>query len=246
MSRRDSVCSERGKTIGSPTSLNYTKAGPGTGSMASMKLTIPQQLASVTLTLLVTVACLGAPEQALAGPATDGPTASEPDRPDREGCRDHQERRRARDRRLDDEVRRGERRRPQLAARRLCEEERRVARGRGGDRQREPREPLGQPHAGRLGQWLGGQDRQQATGTAADPGAGVRPDLHVLAGLLSVDGGRRWRGLHCLRGLGQNGGITALDGPTFLAKDRSPSVTYRDGTLFSSDSVWGAPSVVAA
>lgn len=36
--------------------------------------------------------------------------------------------------------------------------------------------------------------------------------------------------------------IVDLDGPTFLAKDRSPSVIYRDGSLFAGDEVWGATS----
>ena len=46
--------------------------------------------------------------------------------------------------------------------------------------------------------------------------------------------------------LAQQCAIVDLDGPTFLVRDRSPAVSYRDGALFSSDEVWGAPSVVAA
>ncbi len=32
-----------------------------------------------------------------------------------------------------------------------------------------------------------------------------------------------------------------LDGPTFLARDREPSVTYSDGTVWAGDDVWGGP-----
>jgi L-alanine-DL-glutamate epimerase-like enolase superfamily enzyme len=46
--------------------------------------------------------------------------------------------------------------------------------------------------------------------------------------------------------LAQQCAIVDLDGPTFLLKDRSPSVTYRDGTLFAGDDVWGAPDVATA
>ncbi|WP_035601071.1 dipeptide epimerase [Hyphomonas polymorpha] len=38
--------------------------------------------------------------------------------------------------------------------------------------------------------------------------------------------------------LGQSCDIVDLDGSTFLARDRSPSVTYRDGTVFADRSVW--------
>src|SRR5690349_24758491 len=82
MSRRDSVCSERGRTIGSPTFLNYTKAGPGTGSMASMKLTIPQQLASVPVAIVLAGACFGTPARLAAAPVGDGREAIKPERPD--------------------------------------------------------------------------------------------------------------------------------------------------------------------
>jgi L-alanine-DL-glutamate epimerase-like enolase superfamily enzyme len=46
--------------------------------------------------------------------------------------------------------------------------------------------------------------------------------------------------------LAQQCAIVDLDGPTFLVKDRSPSVIYSDGTLFAGDAVWGAPSDRAA
>ena len=46
--------------------------------------------------------------------------------------------------------------------------------------------------------------------------------------------------------LAQQCSIVDLDGPTFLVKDRSPAVVYRDGDLFAGDDVWGAASAVAA
>ena len=46
--------------------------------------------------------------------------------------------------------------------------------------------------------------------------------------------------------LAQQCSIVDLDGPTFLVKDRSPAVVYRDGDLFAGDEVWGAPAAVAA
>ena len=46
--------------------------------------------------------------------------------------------------------------------------------------------------------------------------------------------------------LAQQCSIVDLDGPTFLVKDRSPSVVYRDGDLFAGDEVWGAASAAAA
>jgi L-alanine-DL-glutamate epimerase-like enolase superfamily enzyme len=46
--------------------------------------------------------------------------------------------------------------------------------------------------------------------------------------------------------LAQQCSIVDLDGPTFLVKDRSPSVVYRDGDLFAGDDVWGARGAVAA
>jgi L-alanine-DL-glutamate epimerase-like enolase superfamily enzyme len=39
--------------------------------------------------------------------------------------------------------------------------------------------------------------------------------------------------------LGQVADLADLDGPTFLAEDRSPSVRYEDGTLFAGPEVWG-------
>jgi L-Ala-D/L-Glu epimerase len=46
--------------------------------------------------------------------------------------------------------------------------------------------------------------------------------------------------------LAQQCSIVDLDGPTFLVKDRSPSVVYRDGDLFAGDDVWGAAVDIAA
>lgn len=46
--------------------------------------------------------------------------------------------------------------------------------------------------------------------------------------------------------LGQVADLVDLDGPTFLAQDRQPSVTYGDGTLFAAPEVWGAPAAVHA
>jgi L-alanine-DL-glutamate epimerase-like enolase superfamily enzyme len=46
--------------------------------------------------------------------------------------------------------------------------------------------------------------------------------------------------------LAQQCSIVDLDGPTFLVKDRSPAVVYRDGDLFAGDDVWGAADAVAA
>ena len=45
--------------------------------------------------------------------------------------------------------------------------------------------------------------------------------------------------------LGQVCDLVDLDGPTFLASDRSPSVTYADGQLWAGPEVWGAPAVPA-
>jgi hypothetical protein len=39
--------------------------------------------------------------------------------------------------------------------------------------------------------------------------------------------------------LGQHCEIVDLDGPTFLARDRTPSVVYRDGLIHCGDEVWG-------
>ena len=46
--------------------------------------------------------------------------------------------------------------------------------------------------------------------------------------------------------LAQQCSIVDLDGPTFLLKDRSPAVVYRDGDLFAGDEVWGAAAAMAA
>jgi len=39
--------------------------------------------------------------------------------------------------------------------------------------------------------------------------------------------------------LAQQCRVVDLDGPTFLARDRTPSIVYRDGTVWSGDEVWG-------
>ncbi len=41
--------------------------------------------------------------------------------------------------------------------------------------------------------------------------------------------------------LGQLCDIVDLDGPTFLAHDRVPGVTYTDGSIWCGDAVWGSP-----
>lgn len=41
--------------------------------------------------------------------------------------------------------------------------------------------------------------------------------------------------------LGQHCDVVDLDGPLFLARDRSPSVAYADGYIDCPDAVWGAP-----
>ena len=41
--------------------------------------------------------------------------------------------------------------------------------------------------------------------------------------------------------VGQLCDIVDLDGPVFLAKDREPSITYADGTVWCGSNVWGAP-----
>jgi L-Ala-D/L-Glu epimerase len=40
--------------------------------------------------------------------------------------------------------------------------------------------------------------------------------------------------------VGQLCDVVDLDGPIFLAQDRTPSMTYTDGTAWSGDNVWGA------
>ena len=46
--------------------------------------------------------------------------------------------------------------------------------------------------------------------------------------------------------LGQGCDIVDLDGPTFLAEDRTPSVTYQDGTITAGPEVWGSGRVAVA
>jgi len=46
--------------------------------------------------------------------------------------------------------------------------------------------------------------------------------------------------------LGQQCEVVDLDGPTFLKQDRTPSVDYRDGEIWSGPAVWGHPESVAA
>jgi L-alanine-DL-glutamate epimerase-like enolase superfamily enzyme len=45
--------------------------------------------------------------------------------------------------------------------------------------------------------------------------------------------------------LGQLADLVDLDGPTFLARDRTPSVTYAAGTLYAGPEVWGAGTPLA-
>ena len=46
--------------------------------------------------------------------------------------------------------------------------------------------------------------------------------------------------------LGQYCDVVDLDGPTFLAEDRRPSVVYADGTIDCPEAVWGGPARAAA
>ena len=46
--------------------------------------------------------------------------------------------------------------------------------------------------------------------------------------------------------LGQGCDVVDLDGPTFLAKDRSPSVRYQDGFITAGPGVWGSGAKVLA
>jgi hypothetical protein len=39
--------------------------------------------------------------------------------------------------------------------------------------------------------------------------------------------------------LGQLCDVVDLDGPIFLAKDRTPSMTYTNGSAWSGEEVWG-------
>ena len=44
--------------------------------------------------------------------------------------------------------------------------------------------------------------------------------------------------------VGQLCDFVDLDGPIFMAEDRTPSVTYRDGTIWCPDEVWGSGELV--
>jgi L-Ala-D/L-Glu epimerase len=46
--------------------------------------------------------------------------------------------------------------------------------------------------------------------------------------------------------LGQLCDVVDLDGPIFLSRDRSPSMTYTDGKAWSGEEVWGATQAVTA
>jgi len=46
--------------------------------------------------------------------------------------------------------------------------------------------------------------------------------------------------------LGQLCDVVDLDGPIFLAKDRTPGMTYANGAAWSGDNVWGATHAVSA
>ena len=46
--------------------------------------------------------------------------------------------------------------------------------------------------------------------------------------------------------LGQLCEVVDLDGPIFLARDRTPGMVYADGTVWSGDSVWGSSVAVPA
>jgi L-alanine-DL-glutamate epimerase-like enolase superfamily enzyme len=46
--------------------------------------------------------------------------------------------------------------------------------------------------------------------------------------------------------LGQLCDVVDLDGPIFLAQDRTPSIAYRDGNVWSGDEVWGGAHSAAA
>jgi L-Ala-D/L-Glu epimerase len=46
--------------------------------------------------------------------------------------------------------------------------------------------------------------------------------------------------------LGQLCDVVDLDGPIFLARDRTPSITYTDGFVWSGDEVWGGAHPAAA
>jgi L-alanine-DL-glutamate epimerase-like enolase superfamily enzyme len=46
--------------------------------------------------------------------------------------------------------------------------------------------------------------------------------------------------------VGQCCDVVDLDGPTFLAADRSPAASYDDGYIWCADELWGGPAVVPA
>lgn len=46
--------------------------------------------------------------------------------------------------------------------------------------------------------------------------------------------------------LGQLCDVVDLDGPTFLARDREPGVTYANGDIFAGPAVWGSGAPVTA
>lgn len=45
--------------------------------------------------------------------------------------------------------------------------------------------------------------------------------------------------------VGQCCDVVDLDGPTFLAADRTPAASYEDGYIWCADELWGGPAVVA-
>ena len=42
--------------------------------------------------------------------------------------------------------------------------------------------------------------------------------------------------------LGQLCDVVDLDGPTFLARDRAPGVTYEQGMIWADEAIWGGRS----
>lgn len=46
--------------------------------------------------------------------------------------------------------------------------------------------------------------------------------------------------------VGQHCDVVDLDGPTFLAADRTPGVVYEDGKIWCGDEVWGSPETAPA
>ena len=45
--------------------------------------------------------------------------------------------------------------------------------------------------------------------------------------------------------VGQYCDVVDLDGPTFLARDRNPGVSYKDGKVWSPDEIWGAAGLMS-